>query len=190
MLIGMLIVAAVVACILAERADGEHAPKTRMEWARTIAYWVLTIAVAFEMVAGGIWDLLRIEFVRVSLTRLGYPLHLLYILGPPKLLCALALLVPRFPRLKEWAYSGAVITYLGAGASLLLSGRPVAEWVAPLVFGVLTMGSWTLRPATRKLVASGSAARVRAMARWVPVLIAGAMVAVAFATLPSSATLR
>jgi hypothetical protein len=187
MLIGMLIVAAVVACILAERADGESAPKTRMEWARTIAYWVLTNAVVFEMVAGGIWDLLRIEFVRVSLNRLGYPLYLLYILGPPKICCAIALLVPRFPRLKEWAYAGAVINYLGAGASLLLSGRPVAERVAPLVFGALTMGSWALRPATRKLVASGSVARVRAMAWWVPLLIAGAMVVVAFATLPAGA---
>jgi hypothetical protein len=129
----------------------------------------------------------RIEFVRVSLNRLGYPLYLLYILGPPKLLCALALLVPRFPRLKEWAYAGAVINYLGAGASLLLSGRPVAEWVAPLVFGMLTIGSWTLRPATRKLVASGSVASERAIAWWVPVLIGGAMLVVAFATLPAGA---
>src|SRR3569833_1144143 len=111
MLVGMLIVLAVVAGILTARTDGEEAPKTRAEWARTIVYWTLTIAVAFEMVAGGIWDLLRIEFVRVSLARLGYPLYLLDILGPPKILCAIAELVPRLPRLKEWAYSGAVINY-------------------------------------------------------------------------------
>ena len=69
----------------------------RREWnGRGIVYWVLTVFVAFEMIAGGIWDLKGIEFVRVSLTRLGYPLDLLYILGPPKILCAMALLVPGF----------------------------------------------------------------------------------------------
>ena len=185
MLVGMLMVVAVVACVRVERMDGEDWPKTRMKWARTIAYWVLTIAVAFEMVTGGIWDLLRIEFVRVSLVRLGYPLYLLYILGPPKILCAPALLVPRFPRLKEWAYAGAVINYLGAAASLLMTARPLVEWVAPLVLAMLTMGSWALRPVTRRLVGSGPALKVRAAGWWVPVLIAGAMVAVAFATLPS-----
>jgi|GEM_PF-267876 hypothetical protein len=186
MLVGLLLVVAIVAGILTARSEGESIPKTRMEWARTIAYWVFTIAVAFEMVAGGIWDLLRIEFVRVSLTRLGYPLYLLYILGPPKVLCAILLLVPRFPRIKEWAYAGAVINYMGAAASLLLTVRATAEWVAPLVFAALTMGSWALRPARRKLVASGPATRVRAIAWLVPVLIAGAMVAVAFVSLPTS----
>jgi len=155
MLVGAVIVFAVVGGILTARADGEEAPKTRAEWARTIGYWTLTIAVAFEMVAGGIWDLLRIEFVRVSLARLGYPLYLLYILGPPKILCAIAVLVPRLPRLKEWAYSGAVINYLGAVASLLLTGRSVGEWVAPLVFAASTMRSWALRPVTRKMVRRG-----------------------------------
>ena len=141
MLVGTLMVFAVVAGILTARPDGEEAPKTRVEWARTIGYWMLTIAVAFEMVAGGIWDLLSIEFVRVSLARVGYPLYLLDILGPPKILCAIAVLVPRLPRLKEWAYSGAVINYLGAAASLLLTGRSIGEWVAPLVFAASTMGS-------------------------------------------------
>ena len=185
MLVGFLMVGAVVAGIVMARWESEERPKTRREWAQTIAYWVLTVAVAFEMAAGGIWDLKRIELVRVSLTRLGYPLYLLYILGPPKILCAIALLAPRFPRLKEWAYAGAVINYLGASTSLLLTGRPTAEWVAPLVFAALTMGSWALRPATRKMIASEPADRLRPIAWWVPVLVAGAMVAVAFVTLPS-----
>ena len=185
MLIGFLMVGAVVAGIVTARWEGEERPKARRERAQAIAYWALTVAVAFEMVAGGVWDLKRIEFVRVSLTRLGYPLYLLYILGPPKILCAIALLVPRFQRLKEWAYAGAVINYVGAGASLLLTGRPTAEWVAPLVFAALTTGSWALRPVNRKMIASGAADRLRPMIWWVPVLVAGAMAAVACVTLPS-----
>jgi hypothetical protein len=123
MLVGTLMVFAVVAGILTARADGEEAPKTRVERARTIRYWTLTIAVAFEMVAGGTWDLLRIEFVRVSLARLEYPLYLLYILGPPKILCAIAGLVPRLPRLKERAYSGAVINLPGSGGFTAVDGK-------------------------------------------------------------------
>src|SRR5438874_13288314 len=41
---------------------------------RMIAYWTCTFFIAFEMMAGGIWDLLRIEYVRVVLARLGYPM--------------------------------------------------------------------------------------------------------------------
>ena len=187
MLVGLLMVFVAVAGVLAGRVEGEDAPRTRTQWTQTIAYWVLTAAVAFEMVAGGIWDLKGIEFVRVSLTRLGYPLYLSYILGPPKILCAMALLVPRFPRLKEWAYAGAVINYLGASASLLLTGRSTAEWMAPLVFAGLTMGSWALRPSTRKLAGRTYESESRAMAWWVPALIVAGMVGVAFETLPIGA---
>ncbi|HTM18359.1 MAG TPA: DoxX family protein [Terracidiphilus sp.] len=187
MLVGLLILSAAAAGIFAARPEGENAPKTRMEWTRRIAYWVLTVGIAFEMVAGGIWDLLRIEFVRVSLARLGYPLYLLYILGPLKILGAIALLAPRLPRLKEWAYAGAVINYVGAGASLVLTGRPGAEWVAPMAFGVLTMGSWGLRPVSRKMVGSGEGGNARPIAWCIPVLIVAAMVAVAFVTLPVGA---
>lgn len=190
MLVGMLMVVAVAGGIMAGRLEGEGPPKTRMEWTRTVAYWTLTIAVAFEMVAGGIWDLKCIDFVRVSLERLGYPLYLLYLLGPPKLLCAISLLVPRFMRLKEWAYAGAEINYLGASASMLLTGRSAGEWSVPLVFAGLAMGSWALRPESRKMAAGTAEGRVSPMAWGVPALIAGAMVAVGLATLPSGPPAR
>jgi hypothetical protein len=63
-----------------------------------LVYWATTLAVAYEMVAGSMWDLLRIEYVRVTLTHLGYPLYLLLILGVWKLPCAVVLLIPRFER--------------------------------------------------------------------------------------------
>jgi hypothetical protein len=67
-----------------------------MDWIRTIAYWVFMLFVAYEMAAGGIWDLLRIEYVRVVLAHLGYPMYLLTIIGVWKIPCAFVLLVPRF----------------------------------------------------------------------------------------------
>ncbi len=83
--------------------------------ARAVAYWVCTVLLAWEMAAGSMWDLLRIEYTRGVLTHLGYPHYVLFILGVWKLPCAITLLVPRFPRLKEWAYAGAVFNYTGAG---------------------------------------------------------------------------
>ncbi|HEY1964747.1 MAG TPA: DoxX family protein [Acidobacteriaceae bacterium] len=85
-------------------------PRDRKEWIRTVGYWIFTLLIAYEMAAGGIWDLLRIEYVRVVLAHLGYPMYLLTIIGIWKIPCALVLVVPGFKRLKEWAYAGAFST--------------------------------------------------------------------------------
>jgi hypothetical protein len=112
-------------------AAGDAPPQSRAAWARLIAYWLFTLMVAFEMAAAALWGRLDIEYVRVVLTRLGYPLYFHYIIAAPRIPCALALLAPRFPRLKEWAYAGAFFIYAGAAASHLLSGIvPANRWWA------------------------------------------------------------
>jgi hypothetical protein len=57
-----------------------------------------------------------------------------------------ALLIPGFPRLKAWAYAGAVITYVCAIASHLTVGDRFAVIVAPTVLLALTLASWGRRP--------------------------------------------
>src|SRR5215467_670000 len=89
---------------------------------RTIAYWVTTALVAAELAVGGVWDIMRIPYVRTVIEHLGYPSYFLVILGLWKVLGAAALLVPRFPRLKEWAYAGTFFNYTGALASHLAVG--------------------------------------------------------------------
>jgi len=171
--------------IFASRLEAENsAPRTGLAWARIIAYWVFTIPVAFEMAAGGVWDLLKIEYVRVVLTHLGYPLYLLYIIGVPRIPCAFVLLAPRFPRLKEWACAGAFFNYAGAAASHLLAGDGAGGWMGPLVLAGFTIASWGLRPAGRRLEGSRPTDGVRAVAWCVPALIAVGMLVVAFLTLP------
>jgi hypothetical protein len=184
MLVALAIVIATVSALLTARHEGDQTPQTRTEWARTIAFWTFTIVVAFEMVAGSLWDLLGIETVRIALTHLGFPHYLLYILGIPKLLCSAALLAPRLPRLKEWAYAGAIFNYGGAAASHLLADNTSAAWVAPLVFAAFTMASWALRPATRKSLHVTPATPTAAVTWYVPFLILAGMVAVALLTLP------
>jgi hypothetical protein len=151
---------------------------------RTIAYWFLTAVVAWEMIAGSMWDLLQIEFVRTVFTHLGYPHYLLLIIGAWKLPCGVVWLLPRLPRLKEWAYAGAFFNYSGAAASHLLAGESAKKWIGPLVFALMTLGSWALRPPERRLAPAPPAPQARPVAWMVPIAVAAAMLAVALLTLP------
>ena len=86
-----------------------------------------------------------------TLSHLGYPAYFATILGVWKLLGAIAIVVPRFPRLKEWAYAGFFFDLTGGAASRAYVGDGIADIVAPLGFLVLVAASWALRPASRKL---------------------------------------
>ncbi len=119
--------------------------------AKSVAYWTTTILVAFSM-SGGIAQLARVPgvvdgFVRV----LGYPPYFVTILGFWKVLGAIAILVPRFPRLKEWAYAGIFFDLTGASASSAAVGGGAFHILAPLFVAVLAVASWALRPESRIL---------------------------------------
>ncbi len=117
---------------------------------RAVAYWVTTVLVAAELALGGVWDVLQTPYVRAVTDHLGYPRYFLVILGVWKVLGALALAVPRFPRLKEWAYAGAVFSYTGAVASHLAVGDGALSLVYPVIQLGLVAASWALRPAARR----------------------------------------
>src|SRR5262245_976148 len=134
----------------------------------TIAYWVTTVLLAAESLAGGVWDVLRIPYVRSVIEHLGYPDYFLVILGVWKVLGAVAVLAPGLPRLKEWAYAGLVFNMTGAVASHLAAGDGAETLVAPIIFTGLAFASWALRPPDRRDWASSSAAsRSRTIAYWV-----------------------
>ena len=117
-----------------------------------IAYWVTTALVVFELALGGVWDILRVPQARGLIERLGYPPYFLIILGIWKLLGAVALVVPRFPRLKEWAYAGVLFDLTGAVASLFASGLiDVGTMAYPMVMTGVAVASWALRPPSRRL---------------------------------------
>jgi uncharacterized membrane protein YphA (DoxX/SURF4 family) len=119
-------------------------PPTAFSRVRSIVFWVATLSIAAELAVGGVWDLLRIDYVSDVVEHLGYPAYLLTIMGVWKILGAVVLLTPRFARLKEWAYAGAVINYASAVASHLVVGDGVAAIVAPAALLGLTVTSWAL----------------------------------------------
>jgi hypothetical protein len=82
---------------------------------------------------------------------LGYPGYVMTIIGVWYVLGGVALLVPRFPQLKEWAYAGLFFIYTGAIASRLAVSDGLVTLVGPIVLTGLAIASWTLRPSTRRL---------------------------------------
>jgi hypothetical protein len=117
-----------------------------------IIYWIATIWLALGMVSTGIVQLLKVEKEADMMTHLGYPVYLLTILGIWKLLGVVTVLMPKLPLLKEWAYAGFFFAMSGAVFSHLASGDGGKDFFGPTLLLVLTIVSWYLRPADRKLI--------------------------------------
>ena len=86
--------------------------------------------------------------------QLGYPMYFFAIIGSWKVLGGIAILVPRFPRLKEWAYAGIFFDLTGAAMSCAAVGGYGAygfHVIAPLLIAGLTVASWALRPPSRTI---------------------------------------
>jgi hypothetical protein len=122
---------------------------------KMIAYWITTILVAFFIGSGGAAQIAQYFGNRHGVVPLlGYPMYFFGILGFWKVLGAIAILVPRYPRLKEWAYAGIFFDLTGAAASCAAVGGYGAygfHVIAPLVITGLTVASWALRPESRTI---------------------------------------
>jgi hypothetical protein len=120
---------------------------------KVIAYWTTTILIAFFIGSGGGAQIAQYLGNRHGVVPLlGYPMYFFGILGFWKVLGAIAILVPRYPRLKEWAYAGIFFDLTGAAASCAAVGGYGAygfHVIAPLVLTVLMVASWALRPESR-----------------------------------------
>ena len=117
-----------------------------------IIYWISTIWLALGMLSTGIVQLLKPAEEVAKITHLGYPVYFLTILGVWKVLGVIAVLIPRFPLLKEWAYAGFFFAMSGAVFSHLAVGDSVNEIFPPLLLLILTVVSWYSRPADRKVI--------------------------------------
>lgn len=117
-----------------------------------IIYWIATIWLALGMVSTGAVQLIKRKEEVDMFTLLGYPVYFLTILGVWKMLGVIAVLIPGFPVLKEWAYAGFFFAMSGAVTSHIASGSSASELFGPFLLVVLTVVSWYFRPADRKVV--------------------------------------
>lgn len=124
-----------------------------------IIYWISTLWLASGMLSTGALQLFKAKAEGAlappgvyGITHLGYPIYFLTILGVWKILGVAALLLPKFPLLKEWAYAGFFFAMSGAIFSHIAVGDSVNEIWPGLLLLTLTVTSWYFRPASRKTI--------------------------------------
>jgi hypothetical protein len=117
-----------------------------------IIYWIATVWLSLGMLSTGIVQAFRVEKEIAFILKMGYPVYFLTILGVWKILGVVAVLIPKFPLLKEWAYAGFFFSMSGAIFSHIALGNPIKEMLPPMLLLVLTLVSWYFRPADRKII--------------------------------------
>ena len=106
-------------------------------------YWTCTILFAAFMAMSAIPDVLSMPIaVKGMHEGLGYPLYFIPFIGVAKLLGTVAILVPGYPRLKEWAYAGLSFDLAGATYSIIASGQPASGWAFMIVPIALAVSSY------------------------------------------------
>lgn len=117
-----------------------------------IIYWIATLWLALGMTVTGVVQLIKMKEEVDMMNHLGYPVYFLTILGIWKILGVIALLIPKFTLLKEWAYAGFFFAMSGAVFSHLACGDALVALFGPTLLLVLTIVSWYFRPLERKLI--------------------------------------
>jgi hypothetical protein len=132
---------------------------------KTVAYWVSTGVLVFNLLAGGLAELAQVQGNADGMRALGYPLYMMTILGMWKVLGSIAMLAPGWPRLKEWAYAGAFFNLTGAAVSHIVMGDEAWHAYYTASIAIVTLISWALRPESRTLGAPLFRARFFAIGR-------------------------
>lgn len=114
-----------------------------------IIYWIATLWLSLGMTATGLVQIAKGKGDDVFGANLGYPTYFLMILGVWKILGVIAILLPKFPLQKEWAYAGFFFIMTGAIFSHFAMGSPVVELFPALLLLALTVISYYYRPADK-----------------------------------------
>ena len=124
-----------------------------MEKKNLIIYWIATALLSFGMLGSGFTQVLQTKDMLDLIKPLGYPPYFLYIIGVWKILAVIAILMPGFKLLKEWAYAGLFFVMTGAFVSHLAIGDDGLKALAgPIMQTVFIILSWYYRPADRKII--------------------------------------
>ena len=124
-----------------------------MEKRKLIWYWIITGILSFCIFFGGLTQALLLKQTVEGFKPLGYPTYFIALIGIWKMLGIIAIVVPKFPLLKEWAYAGIFFVMTGAVISHIASNDVSAQIISPVVLAIFTVLSWYLRPADRKIIA-------------------------------------
>lgn len=104
-----------------------------------IIYWTSTILFALFMLFTAVPDILKVDDAVKFMTHLGYPLYFIPFIGVAKVLGSIAILIPNFKKIKEWAYAGIFFDLIGATYSnAMVDGFQTASlfMVIPFALGI------------------------------------------------------
>lgn len=121
-----------------------------MKKSHKVIYWIATVWLSLGMASTGIVQLMKMQEEIDNFNSLGYPIYLMTIIGAWKIAGVIAVLVPKFTLLKEWAYAGFFFAMSGAIISHLAVGHGGLQVFGPALLLVLTVLSWYFRPVNRK----------------------------------------
>jgi hypothetical protein len=106
-----------------------------------ILYWIFTGLFGAFMLFSAIPDIMIVPQAVEFMTKLGYPYYFIPFIGVAKLLGVIAIVVPGYPRIKEWAYAGLFFDLIGATYSVMAIGSRPSEWIGmalPITIGILS----------------------------------------------------
>ncbi|HEY5746472.1 MAG TPA: DoxX family protein [Chryseolinea sp.] len=106
----------------------------------TIIYWIITVAFIYWMYDPTISSAFSYDYAVDFFTkRLGYPQYFLVYTGVTKLVGLVVLLIPGFPKIKEWVYAGFTFDLVAAIYSLIAIGMPfMSLWPQTLALALMT----------------------------------------------------
>lgn len=108
-----------------------------------ITYWILTALYALFIILTSIPDVTtNADAIKIITTHLGYPAYFIPFIGVAKILGGIAILIPGFPRIKEWAYAGLAFDLIGALYSTIAIGEPAKNWCVMFIFFAVLFGSY------------------------------------------------
>lgn len=122
-----------------------------MEKRKLIWYWIVTAILSFCIFSGGLAQAFQIKGVVQGFKPLGYPNYFISLIGIWKVLGIVAIVIPKFKLLKEWAYAGIFFVMSGAVISHIASDDVSVQIIAPFLLTIFTVLSWYLRPDDRKI---------------------------------------
>ncbi len=120
-----------------------------------IIYWAVTILFCLAMLMSGVLELMQTEQSKEVMIHLGYPVYLNIILSVAKVLGVVALLQWKYQTIKEWAYAGFLIDFIGAGASMYFAGDGLLNALSVVIFIAVMFASYFLGKKVEKSSRAG-----------------------------------
>ena len=116
-----------------------------------IIYWIVTILFSLAMLFSGVSEIMQTEQGKEVMKHLEYPVYVNTIIGVAKILGVIALLQWKFKTIKEWAYAGFTIDFIGATASLYFAGDGILMALTTIPFFAVMFISYYLWKKVEKM---------------------------------------